>query len=148
MGTPLGHVFKPLAERLDALMMPEPNSGCWLWTGAIAGGGYGVVWNDGKRRQAHRVVYEMHCDPIPDGMQLDHLCRTRSCCNPDHLEPVTGAENLRRSPLMDRKSNNTHCPQGHEYTAENIVWQTTGARACRECKRIYDRARIARIRHG
>lgn len=148
MATKAGHVFALLTERLAQKISPEPNTGCWLWTGAVAGGGYGVAWGRGRREQAHRLTYEAARGPIPSGMQLDHLCRVRCCCNPDHLEPVTGSVNLTRSPLMGRKGKVTHCPKGHEYTAENIVWQSTGARGCRECKRIYDRARVRRLRNG
>ncbi len=148
MGTRKGHVFRPLNERLDEKIIPEPNSGCWIWTGAVAGGGYGVVWHDGRRQQAHRVLYERDAGPIPKGLHIDHLCRVRCCCNPAHLEPVTCSENLSRSPLMDRNSRKTHCPQGHEYTPDNVIPQKGGGRACKACKQAYDKRRLARIRHG
>jgi len=67
---------------------------CWLWTGPLNPGGYGT--NGG--RLAHRVVYERLIGQIPAGLTLDHLCRVRNCVNPQHLEPVTIAENLRRRP--------------------------------------------------
>lgn len=70
----------------------DPNSGCWLWAGADNGVGYGKF----RGKYAHRVSYEAAKGPIPDGMHLDHLCRIRCCVNPDHLEPVTNAENARR----------------------------------------------------
>ena len=70
-------------------------NGCWLWTGALLDG-YGIVKVGGGVRRAHRVVFEFERGPIPDGLELDHLCRVRRCVNPDHLEPVTKAENIRR----------------------------------------------------
>lgn len=69
-------------------------TGCWVWQRAKDQGGYGMSGKNGKR--AHRTYYEANKGPIPEGMQLDHLCRNHSCVNPDHLEPVTNAENQRR----------------------------------------------------
>ena len=77
-------------------------AGCWLWTGAIASNGYGMVQIGTSRAgsqiaRAHRVVYEVFKGEIPEGLVLDHLCRIKHCVRPDHLEPVTQAENLRRA---------------------------------------------------
>lgn len=71
--------------------------GCWLWTGSTNGVGYGDFRARGKNHYyVHRWAYEEWAGPIPKGMDLDHLCRNRSCCNPAHLEPVTRRENLER----------------------------------------------------
>ena len=78
---------------------------------------------------AHRVAYELQVGPIPVGLQLDHLCRVRSCVNPAHLEPVTSAENTRRG----LRAMKTHCPQGHPYAGENLLIRPTGQRRCRTC---------------
>src|SRR3990167_7266351 len=90
----------PLRERIDRHSIPEPNTGCWLWTGQLSASGYGKleVNRNGRRCKlsAHRVAFEVYKGPIPDGLCLDHLCRQRSCINPDHLEPVTKRENARR----------------------------------------------------
>jgi len=72
-------------------------SGCWVWQGRKGKTGYGAV---GLRGRVHRVFYERLVGPIPDGMELDHICRNRACVNPDHLEPVTHRENMRRAGMM------------------------------------------------
>lgn len=71
-------------------------SGCWLWTGGTVRGGYGQFWLNGKHVYAHRYAYETLVGPIPDGLQVDHLCRTPACVRPSHLQPVTCRENLMR----------------------------------------------------
>jgi hypothetical protein len=112
---------------------------CWLWTGMANANGYGMcnrAPTHGRLAAAHRVAYELLVGPIPDGLELDHLCRVRNCVNPTHLEPVTGAENRRRAGLAK-----THCPQGHEYTTENTYLKPTGGRQCRACNRPAARPR-------
>jgi hypothetical protein len=87
---------------------------------------------------AHRLAYELLVGPIPDGLTLDHLCRTRNCINPWHLEPCTLKENQLRSPVIN--ANKTHCRNGHEYTEENTrhYVRKGGAkmRTCRKCDSI------------
>jgi hypothetical protein len=88
------------ADRVLSRIVPEPNSGCWLWTGAHDAKGYGFCRypRDGINvvQNAHRVVYEIERGPIPNGLDLDHLCRNSACVNPDHLEPVSRSVNVRR----------------------------------------------------
>ena len=69
---------------------------CWLWIGARTRAGYGIFTANYVNAYAHRWMYERYIGPIPDGLDLDHLCRVRHCCNPGHLEPVTRKINLNR----------------------------------------------------
>jgi hypothetical protein len=106
---------------------------CWVWIGTGNNKGYGRVWFDGGMRLAHRVVYEILNGPIPKGMVIDHLCRVRRCVNPSHLEVVTTRENLLRgNTVTAMAAAKTHCPQGHEFTPENIL-PDRGTRRCRTC---------------
>lgn len=112
--------------------------GCWIWTGYRQPEGYGRV--DAKTkltssgtRLAHRIAYELLVGPIPDGLHLDHLCRIPACVNPDHLEPVTSAENTRRGLHGELR---TECKRGHELTPENTrIRASDNSRKCRQCDR-------------
>lgn len=116
-------------------------SGCWLWSAALDGKGYGHLnvgsRRDGTRRMAgaHRVAYEALVASVGPGLELDHLCRVRRCVNPAHLEPVTRQINVLRgeSPAAEH-ARKTHCPAGHAYDAENTYTSRRG-RHCRICNR-------------
>lgn len=111
---------------------------CWEWTGAITFG-YGR-FRDGKSVvQAHRWAWKHMVGDVPDDMDLDHLCRNRRCCNPDHLEPVSRKVNLMRG----AQATKTHCRRGHEYTPEN-VYINQGKRYCLECFRVRRQQRRVR----
>lgn len=115
---------------------------CWLWAAAKRDG-YGIVRISGRLRNAHRVSYEWLIGPIPEGLELDHLCRVRACVNPAHLEPVTREENLARSPTIN--ANKTHCIHGHEFTAENTYrTPSTNQRMCRICMKAQGQRRQKR----
>lgn len=113
-------------------------SGCWLWCG-YCHHGYGIISFNGKPRKAHRVAYCEWIGPIPADLTLDHLCRTRNCVNPFHLEPVTQRENVLRgdSPVA-KHAKKTHCSKGHPYDLENTYITRNGGRLCRECRRQQD----------
>jgi hypothetical protein len=118
---------------------------CWQWMGYINPNGYGAVNVGGSIRPAHRVAYAISKGPLIPGLEIDHLCRNRGCCNPAHLEQVTRGENIRRSDLNAEKKRRTHCPHGHEYTPENTLREVgRQGRRCRECKRIGTREYMRR----
>ena len=120
---------------------------CWLWTAAKEPAGYGHFKKDGRPHPAHRVAYEMVVGPIPDGLDLDHLCRNPSCVNPAHLEPVTPRENTRRADtVLGIRSAATHCRQGHPLAEGNLRTDKSGRRFCRACHRIRQREYVARRR--
>jgi len=113
-----------LEERFWQFVSPEPNSGCWLWTGATYcapwaknTGGYGKIGHNNKVLNAHAVSYRMHKGEIPEGMEIDHKCRVTCCVNPDHLEAVPHRVNmLRGTGPIARQAKQTHCKRGHEFT--------------------------------
>lgn len=124
-------------DRIRDRSIPEPMTGCWFWTGSLNTCGYGQIYIDGRMPHAHRAAYEAVYGKVPPGLELDHLCRVRSCVNPDHLEAVTHRTNvLRGESVSARCAAITHCPVGHPYAGENLYTRTSdGARLCRQCHR-------------
>ena len=140
--------MRSLRERLEAKIMPEPNSGCWFWLGALDGDGYGQIGDEGKNIKAYHAAYQLYVGEIPVGLEIDHLCRVRCCVNPDHLEAVTHAENIRRGNTGRHAREKTHCPQGHLYAGDNLYLRPmTGFRECRKCRRMQLRRWRARERN-
>lgn len=128
-----------LPQRFWDKVSPCPMSGCWLWTGAISTFGYAWFALTGNPRGGHRIAYLAANGSIPDGLQLDHLCRIRSCVNPAHLEAVTQKVNvLRGVGPCAINARVTHCPRGHAYDEKNtrIQMNRQGGRvyACRHCR--------------
>jgi hypothetical protein len=122
----------------------EKTETCWLWTGARNSTGYGSYWHDARVQTSHRVAYETFVGPVHAGLQLDHLCRIRNCVNPDHLEPVTPQENVRRGEAGAvngaRQRNRTTCLNGHQ---RDDIYEWRGIRFCRACRRDVDSRRGA-----
>lgn len=117
---------------------------CWAYRGALTPKGYSVVRLDSRRTSmSHRVAYEQLIGPIPEELELDHLCRNRACWNPWHLDPVIHAVNVRRglaaAGLRARAALITHCPAGHEYAGKNDRRRKNGKRYCHECALIRER---------
>ena len=107
--------------------------GCWRWTGNLNGSGYGQYSAGGYNVLAHRMSYEIHVGPIPDGFTIDHLCRNHWCVNPAHFEVVTARENtLRGEGPTALNARKTHCKWGHEFTPEN-TYRRGNHRYCRAC---------------
>lgn len=126
------NLLERLQEKIQKFLTP-----CWIWRGTISVKGYGVIGVRDKVVYAHRAVYIAYKGPIPEGLELDHLCRNTSCVNPEHLEPVAHKENCRRGSAAQVNANlqlsKTHCPKGHSYTGANLyVWK--GKRSCRICR--------------
>lgn len=132
-----------MQERFWSKVRPPVGIGeCWEWIGA-KNQGYGFFRVSPTRQStAQRVAYEIIFDTIPNGLQLDHLCRNHGCVNPYHLEPVTPRENILRGETVPaRNSKKTHCKNGHELTIDNLdrYALSTGRRMCRTCRNLYER---------
>jgi hypothetical protein len=133
-----GPIAKSAEERFAASAALQ-DDGCVVWLGGKTAGGYGMFAEQttgglNTKVMAHRWAYEHAVGPIPEGLDLDHLCRNRACVNPAHLEPVTRMENIRRAAALK-----TNCPAGHPYDAENTyIRPGTVHRRCRTCARERD----------
>lgn len=161
MTYPKNRKMRPPIDRFLAKVTWSDNrhngTRCLVWTGGKTSG-YGT-FSPGSRRsnplspvRAHRWLYERWVGPIPQGLQLDHLCHNdtgcpggddcshRACVNPMHMEPVTPRVNtLRGSGNSAANALKTHCSRGHEFTEENTYWQTFRGRrhrSCRICRRM------------
>lgn len=138
------HGFCLKLVRFLATRSDRRASGCWGWNGRVLPNGYGHQSINGRNHYVHRLFYLLTYGPIREGLQLDHLCRNRSCCRPDHLEAVTCKVNLLRSPSTRASINaaKTHCIKGHPLSGPNlyIYWYSRKGgpkrpgRVCRTCK--------------
>jgi hypothetical protein len=112
---------------------------CWSFSGAKNAGGYGVIRVARTTQLAHRMSYRLFVGELIAGLQLDHLCRNRSCVNPLHLEQVSNRTNTRRGAAGDHRKQQTalqtHCQRGHEFTTENTYLSPSHPtwRQCRRC---------------
>lgn len=138
-----------LYKQVDACSFPDRfaskvvfGDDCWLWQAALDPCGYGQFYWNGRPRKAHRVAYELAVGPIPDGLELDHLCRIRHCVRPEHLDAVPHHVNVGRG-LHGVLT--THCPQGHPYDQGNTYVGPGSHRRCRTCDRTRSRDRQRRL---
>src|SRR5215472_7738905 len=120
--------------RLERKIMPVTESGCWLWLGYTDAKGYGRICNRYGHTKVHRFMWSLFNGPIPDDFQIDHICRVRCCCNPEHLEPVTNLENCARG----ERATATMCFRGH--LMSDAYWRKGRKdryqRVCRTCEQI------------
>lgn len=133
---------RPIEDRFWEKVDKTDDGGCWLWTAYTMPNGYGLFGvRRGKMILAHRFAYQVRVGEIPSGLVIDHLCRVRNCVNPTHLEAVTQWENVLRG-AGGPNGRKTHCPNGHEYTEENVYRRPgyPGSRYCRQCRRERSRS--------
>lgn len=127
------------AERFQAKIGLPDDNGCWPWIAAVsASTGYGKFWTGQRLVNAHQYAFQraVGMDRNP-GYEIDHLCRNRVCVNPEHLELVTKAENIRRSSAPGANNRaKTQCPRGHPYDVVNTLF-SGGRRRCRICMRAW-----------
>jgi hypothetical protein len=109
---------------------------CWITPYRPGDRGYISIEHEGKRQRGHCFFYQELIGPIPDKLQLDHLCRVRHCVNPLHLEPVTQRTNiLRGESIVARRAKQTHCKNNHPLSGDNLyIHPTRGTRDCRICR--------------
>ncbi|MFI7072082.1 HNH endonuclease signature motif containing protein [Micromonospora sediminicola] len=148
VGKTLSAYDRSALRRIAAGAVLDPDTGCRLWRRGTSHDGYAQVSYRGVDSYAHRVAYELLRGPVPEGLQLDHLCRVRHCVNPDHLQPVTHRVNtLRGDGPTAINAAKSHCDNGHEFTAES-TYRHRGRRQCRICNREAARRYKARLSGG
>lgn len=137
-GDPLAKTRKNMTEleRFWLRVDKGDGAGCWQWRGNLNPKGYGTFSVNKRPVQAHRYAYVLLVGSIPEGLQLDHLCRNRGCVRPTHLEPVTNRENmLRGDTFQGINARKTHCKWGHPFDEVNTYRKADGTRKCRACAR-------------
>lgn len=127
----------PMRQRIEGLSVPVPESGCWLWLGSIDQCGYGKMGARNGETLAHRNSYREFVGPIPQGLEIDHLCKVRCCVNPLHLQVVTHQQNVARGNYATtpnhRNRRKTQCKRGHELAGENLKIVIVKGKQVRQC---------------
>lgn len=134
-------------ERFWEKVEVNEETGCWEWAAGKKPNGYGQFRVGDGMVYAHRFAWEAFRGPIPEGLQIDHLCRVRGCVNPEHLEPVDCRTNLLRGDTVTAtRAAQTECIHGHPFNDTNTYRRPNGGRHCRECGRLWTRERRAKKR--
>lgn len=131
----------PVARFLEKVVTPRNALvDCWIWNAGRTSDGYGSFLRSGRGTTmlAHRWSYEFVIGAVPDGLEIDHLCRNRACVNPFHLEATSHQENVRRGDAGRHFADMSHCVKGHEFSKDNTYRRGT-TRQCRQC--ILDRGK-------
>ena len=134
---------KSLLSKIEEKYIPEPNSGCWLWIGAVnqKTDGYGFIIKTIRGKSikiyGHRFLYENYRKAIPENYVIDHICRNTYCVNPWHLEAVSHQVNCYRGKAGILKKRRTHCPKRHPLVGNNLIVDKKGYSHCRECKNLH-----------
>lgn len=137
-------------ERLLRHRVIDAN-GCWIADVGSDNKGYRYIGRAGSGRKiyAHRLAYERLVGPLTHGLTIDHLCRNRSCFNPQHLEQITSGENvLRGNTTSGINSRKTHCKKGHPFAGDNLQITTAGRRRCRACEKREPKPKPTHCKHG
>lgn len=134
---------EPLIDRILRRIKKLPD-GCWEWTGSLSYG-YGILTYKRKRMRVHICTFNHFVGPVPVRSELDHLCKNKRCCNPDHLEPVSHRVNILRSDhpnvvLMHRGV----CKRGHAIAGDNALPTSDGRIRCKKCRQRIERESILR----
>lgn len=114
---------------------------CWIWSGVKDSTNYGLHWNGKNHLRVHRILYQLFNGKLEEHLIVDHKCRNRLCCNPDHLRQVTYSINSRENSISEPAKNaaKTHCPKKHEYNKENTYLDPSNRRHCKVCESIRKR---------
>lgn len=140
------HIHAAIEANTITTMTGTTMTACHVWTGRVSRYGYAIL----LRQLAHRVVYQLRIGPIEAGMTIDHLCRTRRCLNPSHMEVVPNVVNVMRGEsFAARNARKTECINGHPYTTKNTyIRPGSGHRDCYACTRLRDAKKYAARRKG
>lgn len=138
-------LYRPEEERFWEKV--DKTEDCWLWTAGRFGRNreYGCFYLTGGKKAipAHVWAYKCLVGMIPSGLVLDHLCKTKLCVRPDHLEPVTHRENiLRGDGIAAKQARQTYCKRGHSLDNAHIL--RNGGRDCRVCRKLRNDRRVRR----
>lgn len=138
-------VLADLPARIAAKIVVDPDTSCWLWIAVRQPDGYGKAKWSGRMVSVHRLSYQLLVGAIPDGLEIDHLCRVRNCVNPVHMEPVTHGENVRRTLGGIIRKGDGECRQGHDLAFVGVRPNGQCAECCRAATRRYVAKRRAEL---